>query len=156
MSLAGLHTPPDRYVCVRGSRGPARNLKSSPTSRYQGVNQCQTILLLEQQAGESPVLSAKPSPNGQSSNAEPLLQRGKLGVDFMEELPRVPKLPRAAHAVLLPRLFMDLKPVKREMNVLRGCAGFVNSKTSAIGWASCVAPGSLGGSQAELLLIQNA
>jgi len=30
MSLAGLHTPPDRYVCVHGSWGPARNLKPSP------------------------------------------------------------------------------------------------------------------------------
>lgn len=40
MSLAGLHTPPDRYVCVHGSRGPARNLKSSST---ESLSRCKSM-----------------------------------------------------------------------------------------------------------------
>ena len=73
----------------------------------------------------------------------------------MEGLPRVPKLMRGVYAVQLQKLCMDLKPVKHETSVLRGCAGFVNSKISAMGWASCVAPVCLGGSPDELLKIYN-
>ena len=40
MSLAGLHTPPDRYVCVHGSWGPARNLKSSPN---EPLSRCKSM-----------------------------------------------------------------------------------------------------------------
>jgi hypothetical protein len=102
------------------------------------------------------VFSAKPSPNGQSSNVELLPQGAKLCVGFMGVPQSAQKLMRVVHAVQLPRLCMDLKPVKHEMSALRECVGFVNSKTSVIDWASCVAPGCLGESHAELQIIQNA
>ena len=90
-------------------------LKSLPlTSHYQGVNLCQTTLLLELPAGVSLAFNAMPSQSAQSCNAERPLQRVKPSADFTAAPQRGPKQNRADSVAPTPKLSTASTPVKRE------------------------------------------
>jgi hypothetical protein len=79
---------------------------ASRTSLYQGVNQCQTTLLLKRLAGASRAFNATPSQNAPSSNAAPLPQRERPNADFMAEHQQAPRLSKADNVAQQLKLFM--------------------------------------------------
>jgi hypothetical protein len=89
-------------------------LKSLPlTSHYQGVNLCQTTLLLEQPAGVSLAFNAMPSQSAQSNNAEHLLQRVKPSAASMAGVAPARVQKQAGQGAGLPTGFMEIQPVRR-------------------------------------------
>jgi hypothetical protein len=94
------------------------------TSLYQGANQCQTTLLLEQLVVVSLAFNAAPSQRELISNAEHLPQREKPNAVFMAG-PRLDQGPSKAESVA-PRLkpFTAMKRAKRDQHEQTVCVGF--------------------------------
>ena len=110
-----------------GAWTPARNSKSpARKSLYQGANQCQTTLLLEQRADVSPACNATPSQRELASNAEPLPQREEPSAVSTVERQLALIQNKADSVVQKLKPSMAMKDAKREPNVLKVCVGFVS------------------------------
>ena len=96
------------------------------TSLYLGANQCQTTLLLEQQAGVSPAFNATPSQRELVFNAVLPHQRERPSAVFMAEPQQALRLSKADSVAPTLKPFTGLKAAKREPNGLKVCVGFVN------------------------------
>jgi len=104
------------------------------TRLYQGVNLCQTTLLLEQLVGVLPAVNAAPSQRELVSSVVRLLQRGRPNADFMGELQRALRLNKADSAAPRLKPFTAMKRAKREPNALKLCVGYGYSKTLVLRW----------------------
>ena len=106
--------------CCAQCKSPAR------TSLYQGANQCQTTLLLEQRVDVSPAFNATPSQRELGPNAEPLLQRVRSSADFTVGHQLALRQSKADSVAPRLGLFTVTKRAKRGPNWLKVCVDFVN------------------------------
>ncbi len=96
------------------------------TSLYQGANQCQETLLLEQLAGVSPAFNATPSQRELASSVVRLQQMVRPNAGSMEERQLAPRQIKADSVVQRLKPCTAMKRAKREPNGRRVCVGFAS------------------------------
>ena len=111
------------------------------TSFYECANQCQTTLLLEQQAGASPVFSATPSQRELVSSAVLLPLRERPSAVSTVEPPLAPRLSKADDVAQRRELKRERTRARHEPSELRVCVGYASWKTLAMRWASWLGHG---------------
>jgi hypothetical protein len=122
-----------RLAGYAGSRTPVRNRKNpARTSLYQGANQCQTTLLLEQTAGASNVCSATRSPRELVSSASPLRQKARLNADFMVVYQLAQRPNKADNVVQQQKSFMATRPAQSTLSAVKPAHAYLCSRWLAI------------------------